>query len=39
MKRIRVIVIAVCIIAAILLSAHLVINTNWPEFLRSIHGR
>jgi hypothetical protein len=39
MKRIKIAIIAVVAIAAALLGAHLVVNTNWPELLRSIHGR
>jgi hypothetical protein len=39
MKRIRVIIIAVIVIAVILVSVHLVLHANWPEILRSIHGR
>jgi hypothetical protein len=39
MKRIRTIVVAILVVAAVLLGLHLAANANWPELLRSIHGR
>ncbi len=39
MKTLRIIIIAIVVVAARLLGAHLVVSTNWPELLRSIHGR
>ncbi len=39
MKIFRIVIVAVVVIAAVLLAAHLVVSTNWPELLRSIHGR
>jgi hypothetical protein len=38
MKRIRIVVIALVAVALILVGAHLAINANWPELLKSIHG-
>jgi hypothetical protein len=39
MKKLRIIVIIVIAVAAVLCAMHLIVNTNWPELLRSIHGR
>ncbi len=39
MKRVKWIVIGVVALAAVLLSAHLIANTNWPELVKSLHGK
>lgn len=39
MKRMKIIVISVAVIAAILALTHVALNANWPEILRSLHGR
>jgi hypothetical protein len=39
MKNLKTIVIIVIAVAAVLGATHLIVNTNWPEILRSMHGR
>lgn len=39
MKKLKVVVIIVVAVAAVLGATHLIVNTNWPELLRSMHGR
>lgn len=39
MKRIRVAIIAVIVVAALMVTIHLTLSVNWPELLRSLHGR
>jgi hypothetical protein len=39
MKKLRIIVIIVIAVAGVLGATHLIVNTNWPELLRSMHGR
>jgi hypothetical protein len=39
MKKLRTVVLVAIAIAALLLALHLAANANWPELLRSIHGR
>lgn len=38
MKRLKIVIIAVVALAASLGAMHLIVNANWPELLRSIHG-
>jgi hypothetical protein len=39
MKKLKIIVIAVIALAAVLGTIHLIVNTNWPELVRSMHGK
>jgi hypothetical protein len=39
MKRIRTVLIAIAVVAALMLTIHLTLSVNWPELLRSLHGR
>jgi hypothetical protein len=39
MKKLKIIVIVVIAVAGILGATHLIVSTNWPELLRSMHGR
>jgi hypothetical protein len=38
MKKLKIAIIVVIAVAAVLGAMHLIVNTNWPELLRSIHG-
>jgi hypothetical protein len=39
MKKLRIAIVAILALALILVSTHLVLSVNWPELLRSLHGR
>ncbi len=39
MKRMRTVLIAVAAVAALMLTIHLTLSVNWPELLRTLHGR
>jgi hypothetical protein len=39
MKKLRVVIVAILALALILVSTHLALSVNWPELLRSLHGR
>jgi hypothetical protein len=39
MKRIRTVLIAIVVVVALMLTVHLTLSVDWPELLRSLHGR
>jgi uncharacterized membrane protein YbhN (UPF0104 family) len=39
MRRIRIVIIVIIVVAAALLAAHLLVSANWPDILRSLHGK
>jgi hypothetical protein len=39
MKRIRIVIVAVIVVVALMVTIHLTLSVNWPELLRSLHGR
>ncbi len=38
MKRAKSIIIGLVIVAALMLSTHLVVNANWPALVAKMHG-
>lgn len=39
MKKSLRIVLGILAVAAVLVTAHLLVNTNWPELVKAVHGR